>query len=410
MAALPLNRARAAATLAAALALLATARAEPVRLQFLPPPMEGQLSLGIYDSSPRLVRVLHRAAPVDDPAFAQEADGLATSWDGRDDNGNPLPAGAYTARGFSVGELEVEGIAVHGNDWVDESDGPRPARLEEIRYSGTGPLLAQLAMTDGSRRWFVCDDTGQVAATEPPPPAEPAPEPSAPGARTNAPGPNNTTWAILASASTSAVVQLASTGETLREMKIPEGDPVPEQIAAAPGSETIYLLERNAATQRLRALRLENVGEEAGIPVSRWATLFEKNIRACDTAEAALPWLLFPDGSPFVPQAALRASLRMNPMDRDLPGSADLAFAQFPDGLWLVLADGLPLARVIGEPAPRWFRFGRAPGAKSITLFAGDGVAVDEFRIERVANMMAFDLGEFRLKPSPLPAPAPSRE
>ena len=67
--------------------------------------MEGTISLGIYDRTGKLVRVLHREAKTGD--FGVAVDGLITHWDGKDDGGQPLPAGTYRGRGYSVGPLAV---------------------------------------------------------------------------------------------------------------------------------------------------------------------------------------------------------------------------------------------------------------------------------------------------------------
>jgi hypothetical protein len=72
---------------------------------FLPPPMEGTISLGIYDHTGKLVRVLHRAATGDE--FVPALDGYITHWDGLDDAGKPLPPGHYSARGYMVGAVTV---------------------------------------------------------------------------------------------------------------------------------------------------------------------------------------------------------------------------------------------------------------------------------------------------------------
>src|SRR5712692_764948 len=60
-----------------------------VRISFLPPPLEGTISLGIYDSSGQLVRVLHQEAELDE--FTVGADALVTQWDGKNDDGEDLP-------------------------------------------------------------------------------------------------------------------------------------------------------------------------------------------------------------------------------------------------------------------------------------------------------------------------------
>jgi hypothetical protein len=84
------------------------ASARSVRISFLPPPLEGTISLGIYDKSGQLVRVLHQEAEVDE--FTVGADALVTKWDGKNDDGEDLPAGKYHARGYLVGHLKVEDL------------------------------------------------------------------------------------------------------------------------------------------------------------------------------------------------------------------------------------------------------------------------------------------------------------
>jgi hypothetical protein len=70
--------------------------------------MEGTISLGIFDERGKLVRILHRAARIDN--FTVEADALGTTWDGKSDSGEDAPPGRYHARGYSIGELKVEQI------------------------------------------------------------------------------------------------------------------------------------------------------------------------------------------------------------------------------------------------------------------------------------------------------------
>src|SRR5947209_11119017 len=81
-----------------------TARNVPLR--FVPPPMEGTISLGIFDSSDKLVRVLHREAKIDN--FTIDENALKTTWDGKNDAGEDLPPGKYRARGYMVGKLKIE--------------------------------------------------------------------------------------------------------------------------------------------------------------------------------------------------------------------------------------------------------------------------------------------------------------
>jgi hypothetical protein len=78
----------------------ATAPSRSVRVRFVPPPVEGTISLGIFDADKKLVRVLQREAKIDN--FTIEENSLSISWDGKNDAGEDLPAGKYHARGYMV--------------------------------------------------------------------------------------------------------------------------------------------------------------------------------------------------------------------------------------------------------------------------------------------------------------------
>ena len=78
----------------------ATSPTRSVRIRFVPPPVEGTISLGIFDADKRLVRVLHHEAKIDN--FTMEENSLSTSWDGKNDAGKDLPPGKYHARGYMV--------------------------------------------------------------------------------------------------------------------------------------------------------------------------------------------------------------------------------------------------------------------------------------------------------------------
>ena len=83
--------------------------ARSIRISFVPPPLEGRITLGIYDPKGKLVRVLNRQSPLDQ--FKIGADSLVTQWDGKNDHGEDLPAGTYHARGYLVGALKVQDIS-----------------------------------------------------------------------------------------------------------------------------------------------------------------------------------------------------------------------------------------------------------------------------------------------------------
>ena len=83
--------------------------ARNVRISFVPPPLDGTISLGIYDRAGKLVRVLHQEAKLNE--FKIGADALVTQWDGKNDDEEDLPAGKYHARGYLVGPLKVEDLS-----------------------------------------------------------------------------------------------------------------------------------------------------------------------------------------------------------------------------------------------------------------------------------------------------------
>jgi len=78
------------------------------RISFVPPPLEGTISLGIYDGNGKLVRILHQQAELNE--FTVGADALETKWDGKNDDGEDLPTGKYHARGYLVGRSKIEDL------------------------------------------------------------------------------------------------------------------------------------------------------------------------------------------------------------------------------------------------------------------------------------------------------------
>src|SRR4029079_6827907 len=82
--------------------------ARSVRISFIPPPMEGSISLGIYDQAGKLVRVLHQNAQLND--FTIGPDALVTRCEGKDNANQDSPPGRYNARGYVVGPLKREDL------------------------------------------------------------------------------------------------------------------------------------------------------------------------------------------------------------------------------------------------------------------------------------------------------------
>jgi hypothetical protein len=82
--------------------------------------MEGTISLGIFDSNDKLVRVLHREAKIDN--FTIDENALKTTWDGKNDASEDLPAGRYRARGYMVAKLKVEDLGKVESPPADVAD------------------------------------------------------------------------------------------------------------------------------------------------------------------------------------------------------------------------------------------------------------------------------------------------
>jgi hypothetical protein len=114
------------------------------QLIFLPPPIEGVISLGVYDARGKLVRVLKQGAEID--SFKSTLNGLLADWDGADANGKVAPAGKYFARGVLVGDVTVSGVAYHLNDWVDDTQNLRIKMINSPALLG-GRSLAVIADT-----------------------------------------------------------------------------------------------------------------------------------------------------------------------------------------------------------------------------------------------------------------------
>jgi len=115
------------------------------QLMFIPPPVEGLISLGVYDGHGKLVRVLKQAAEID--SFKSGLNGLFVDWDGADASGKIVPAGKYFARGVLIGEdVNISGVAYHLNDWVDDAQNLRVKTISSPALLG-GRSLVVLADT-----------------------------------------------------------------------------------------------------------------------------------------------------------------------------------------------------------------------------------------------------------------------
>jgi hypothetical protein len=370
-----------------------------IRISFLPPPLEGTLSLGIYDASGHLVRVLQREADVDD--FTIEADALSTTWDGKNDAGELLPPGKYHARGFGVATADVEGIGYFFNDWVTDEQSLRITAMSELTMANGMPLLS-VKLRDRALT-ILCDGSGNIVETgDRVPPSDRCSAESEPP-RLIEPiscdtGKDETRWVIdrIAPGSPETEVkQFSRTKELLRRLSIARDDPQPRAIGASRDADTIFLLEESGPLQRFRSLTLVAKSGSTAQSISDWRVDYERKI----TAHKDFTLL---DGKPVIsggktPTDRLTVKLQPNPLKHDKRESVELVVAFDEDGSYLQTADGLPLASI--SDTPHLTRVVLSPrGENSIDVFQDDDTVVEQFRISDLDQMMAFDAGEIELK------------
>jgi hypothetical protein len=398
-----------------------------VPVMFLPPPMEGTISFGVYGAAGKLVRVLHREAGQGD--FKVGENGLATSWDGQDDSGKRAPPGKYAVSGWMVGELGVEGVAYHGNDWIKE-DSPRYTRVTALKNEGRDEVRVTLRTAEGTDETLAWKLSRDGVA----PPAEgvearveegrltirsggagrPAQLGNGDVVIAAVAGFGNRVWAIVETSGAREVRAYSADGEFLRRLAYLESDPQPQQIAASQWEEMIFLLDENATEQRLRALVLGKAGPPApaaGSPdaqpaaVSAWTTTYLKRVLRVDTFDAAAAHLGRP--KPLKAEASVTIPTRLNELLGGKRANLVATVGVEPRGSVLRTKEGLPLANLTATPNLKWAALVR-DGA-DILLFESDGVVVGEFKIGRLGDMMSFDAGEIEL-PAPGAPPAVKRK
>ena len=403
-----------------------------VQIAFIPPPMEGTISLGIYDKKGRLVRVLAHEGTQKD--FTVGLNGFITTWDGRDADGKPLPPGPYSVRGFAVGALEVEGMAYHGNEWVVADDSPRLRRVLSLGLGKSGKLELWAEGADGKPRLIPMKKAGEFAGEIPAEPqtsaavGDAASVESAPslsraavedgkimilekaGKReiklpnVTAPidaclGREGRIWVVDQTADRAEVKEFSLDGEFRRRLAVDPAEPVPTRIFASRTSELIFLIEEKPGLQRVRGLALESAGADAEASpasetsTSTWKTVLSKTILASDTFAMISGQLGLP--KPFAPEEKFTVRLLPNPLLKDETPTLSVSVGHDATGSFVQTLDGLPLRHLTETPNLKWVVIGRQGSGKQLSIFQGDGAVVEEFRARKLANMMAFDAGDY---------------
>ncbi|MEO7723702.1 MAG: hypothetical protein ABIU29_03305 [Chthoniobacterales bacterium] len=373
-----------------------------VSLRFALPPLDGTISLGIYDQGGKLVRVLHREDAISD--FTAGHDALETTWDGTDDQRNSLPNGKYSARGYVVGDLKVEGIDYFFNDWVTDEKSPHIRHLSQLWMDG-GDLRVTGELAGGKMVSIICDQTTGAITKEVPAQLgihcdQIAGTPNVLSPTDCAFGKEGSLW-VIDSPDGSAlreVKQLSKAYEFLRRLSYATDDPQPERIEASPAEEKIFLVEQSDRLQRFRALSLVRTTTENGDEsVSDWKTLFEKKIVAHPNFALEKGKPVPNTTAPVLQRVQFSQTLRPDPLQHDKPGKVDLAIGIDADGSYLKTAGGLPL-RTISDTPNLTRTLMAQPIENTLDFYQDDGAVVEQFRISNLEQMIAFDCGDFEMK------------
>jgi hypothetical protein len=375
--------------------------ARNIRISFVPPPLDGTISLGVYDAKGKLVRVLFREADINE--FNIGSDALSTSWDGKDDAGEKVPPGKYSAHGFVVGDLKIEGIGFFFNDWISSAEGPRFSRIRSLAMKDENLLLAVdlVPPSSGHVLYDVEDKTVNLKDTDEDPkaPTPPAAAASDIDPIAAVPGRENSRWVIDRTekgAMTIEVKQFSSKGDFLRRLPVSPNDPQPKAIAASLLEDKIYLLEEDNARQRVRGLSLAATKTEGSEqPVSEWKVDFEKSIVAHPEFSVVAGKVVA--GSQGTSPETVKIKLQANPLLNDDRATVEMMVGYDADGSFLKAADGLPLCTISETQELRrallWLH-----DATALDVFQDDGAVVEQFRVTGVDQMMSFDCGGFELK------------
>jgi hypothetical protein len=357
--------------------------ARSIRVSFVPPPLDGTISLGIYDAKGKLVRVLFREADINE--FTIGSDALSTTWDGKDDAGENVPPGKYSAHGFVVGDLKIEGVGFFFNDWITSADGPRFSHIRSLMMRDADLLLAVDLVPPGQGHvlYDVADKSLTLKDTD----LETGGDASA-----GTPGRDGTRWVIEGA----EVKQLAADGEFLRRLPVSPEQPPPKAIAASLKEDKIYLLEENDKGQRVRALSLAATKSEgAEQSVSEWKVDLEKSIVA-HSEFSIVDGKVTAASNGAAPDRA-KIKLQANPLLNNDRVTVELMIGIDADGSFLKAADGLPLC-TISETEDLRRALLELRGNNTLEVFQDDGAVVEEFRVTGADQMMSFDCGGFELK------------
>ena len=369
-----------------------SAPARSIHLKFVPPPMEGTISLGIFDEKGKLVRILQREAKIEN--FAAEADGLGATWDGKNDAGEEMPPGKYRARGYAIGqEIKAEHVAFFFNDFVTDQKSSRFGNILEVWYDDNHQL--RIAARRFKEEPSEYDINGKLVSEDAniPVKCEELPELShLIDPITCDFGKGETLWVvdrIQKESENLAIRQLSKNDEILREIAVSANDPQPTDLAASDSEEKIYLLEQNNDMQRLRGLSF--VAGEKNYKVDFEKKIFKHEDFTIDNGKP-IPHA----GEKNLPKTV---SIRLvaNPLVSDARSVVDLRVGFDKQGSFIQTTDGLPLFTISKTPNLARVLMTKN-GEKSADVWEDDRAVVEQFRVSNIDKLMAFDCGFVELK------------
>ena len=381
-------------------------KSSALRVTFLPPPLEGTLSVGVYDRTGKRVRSLHVEATNAD--FSVGLNGLSTTWDGKDDAGQPLPPGKYRFKGFAVGDLELTGEAFHGNEWVASEDGPRPVHFHSIKTEGEALILTASDLS--GNLWRITEHLNQpdeypeffqITDADTPGITDKSPEP------VTCAGRDGTVWKIEKAKGETVVVQYDPKGKALRRLTIGAGQPVPVAVAASQTADEVFLLEQDGDHWQLRGLRKRAAADKNGsesAPAAKinsttpvWETFLDRQRWPCSTfAEVSAR---VGRAKPFISEPQITVKTQFNPLLGGENSDAMLSVGFDDNGSFLKTTDGLILRRLTDTTHLKWAVLGHDVRQPSLVLLQSDGAVIEEYRILEPDNVMAFDAGDYQWPP-----------
>lgn len=386
------------------------------------PPLEGTVSIGVFDAAGNCIRVLYKNA--DQDTIPSALNGFLITWDGKNDAGTITQKGEYEIRGVTVGNVSIEGEAYHFNDWVDAThptDIPQKTlhleflpegfrawqQFEEGTRSVSYDFKENLSVVEkeisvlpelfkasrGSTTVFTPDQKKVFAGTTENPTRIDLPELGT--IIDLAVGKEGAFWVITRDADATQLRQYSLAGEFLRELG-PDAEEIFERVAVSENDEKIALISRMGASERVRILTQFTSPTDN---VSLWKTLLEKKIEPCSEFGVNNEQVIAVGNLPA--EKTISISLIQNELTPNIRSFLALTPTNLPDGLWLTTQGGLPLIQITSDLNSRRMTLVRGKKHDSLRFYANIGGAVAEFSITGLANMMQFTSEKILWPPGP---------